>query len=163
MNKFDFQGILGSKPQLGVFLIDEPEYWFNSTNDTTLNDNYSINLKKCLDHPAFSSLLTFSNAKENHHKIVKYAISRTNWENFNQTIVDNPFEHYCYSNVDEVTNQLYLWFNKLFTENVPRITSHRSDLPPWISKPTSHLINQLNTLKRKEARKAPTPNLHKNC
>ena len=43
------------------------------------------------------------------------AISRTNWENFNQTIFDNPFEPYCYSNVDEVTNQWYLCFNKLFT------------------------------------------------
>ena len=159
--KFDFQCILGSKPQLDVFLINEPEYWLNSTIDTTLTDNYSINLKKCSDHPAFSSLLTFNNATEKHHKIVKYAISRTNWENFNQTIVDNPFEPYCYSNVDEVTNQRYLWFNKLFTENVPRTTSHRSYIPPWISKPTSHLINQLNTLKCKEARKAQPLNLQK--
>ena len=86
---------------------------------------------------------------------------RLNWENFNQTIVDNPFEPYCYSIVDEVTNQWYLWFNKLFTENVPRITSHRSYLPPWISKPTSHLINQINTLKRKQARKAQPLNLKK--
>ena len=154
--KFDFQCILGSKPQLDVFLIDEPEYWLNSTIDTTRTDNYSIKLKRCSDHPAFSSLLTFNNATEKHHKIVKYAISRTNWENFNQTIVDNPFEPYCSSKVDEVTNQWYLWFNRLFTKNVPRITSHRSYLPPWISKPTSHLINQLNTLKRKEARKAQT-------
>ena len=37
---FDFQFILGSRPQLDVFLIDEPEYWLNSTIDTTLNDNY---------------------------------------------------------------------------------------------------------------------------
>ena len=137
--KFDFQCILGSKLQLDVFLIDEPEHWLNSTIDTKLTDNYSINLRKCSDHPAFSFLLTFKNAKWKHHKIVKYAISRTDWENFNQTIVDNPFEPYCYSNVDEVTNQWYLWFNKLFTENVPRITSHRSYLPPWISKPTSQL------------------------
>ena len=88
--KFDFQCILGSKPQLDVFLIDEPECWLNSTIDTTLTDNYSINLKKCSDHPAFSSLLTFNNATEKHHKIVRNAISRINWENFNQTIADNP-------------------------------------------------------------------------
>ena len=102
-----------------------------------------------------------SNAYLKHHNIVKYAISRTNWENFHQTVVDNPFETYCYSNVDEVTNKWYLWFNKLFTETVSRITSHRSYLPPWISKPPSHLINQLNTLKRKEARKAQPLNLQK--
>ena len=159
--RFDFQCILGSQPQLHVFLIDEPVYWLNSTIDTTLTDNYSINLKKCSDNPFFSSLLTFNNATEKYHKIVKYANARTNGENFNQTIVDKSFGPYCYSNVDEVTNQWYLWFNKLFTENVPRITSQRSYLPPWISKPTSHLINQLNTLKPKEARKAQPLNLQK--
>ena len=72
--KFDFQCILCSKPQLDIFLIDEPEYWLYSTID-----NYSINLKKCSDHPAFSSLLTFNNATEKQHKIVKSAIFRTNW------------------------------------------------------------------------------------
>ena len=106
--KFDFQCILGSKPQLHVFLIDEPEFWLKSTIDITLTDNYSINLKKCSDHPAFSSLLTLNNATEKHHKIVEYAVSRNNWENLNQTIVNNPFEPYCYSNVDEVNNQWYL-------------------------------------------------------
>ena len=45
--KFDFQCILGIKLQLEVFFIDEPEYWLNSTIDTTLTDNYSINLRKC--------------------------------------------------------------------------------------------------------------------
>ena len=69
--KFDFQCILGSKPQLNVFLIDEPEYWLNSTIDTTLTNNYSINLKKCSDHPEISSLLTVNNTTEKHHKIVK--------------------------------------------------------------------------------------------
>ena len=46
-------------------------------------------------------------------------------------------------------------------QTVPRVTSQRSYLPPWISKPTSHLINQLNTLKRKQARKAQPLNLQK--
>ena len=72
--KFDFQCILCSKPLLDTFLIDEPEFWLYSTID-----NYSINLIKCSDHPAFSSLLTFNNATEKHHKIVKSAIFRTNW------------------------------------------------------------------------------------
>ena len=76
-------------------------------------------------------------------------------------MVDNSFEPYCYSNIDEITNQWYMWLNKLFTKNVPRITSHRSYLPPWILKPTSHLINQLNAPKRKVARKAQPLNLQK--
>ena len=42
--KVDFRCILGSKPQLDVLIIDESEYWLNPTIDTTLIDNYSINL-----------------------------------------------------------------------------------------------------------------------
>ena len=41
-----------------------------------------------------------------------------------------PFNPYCYSNVNELLKQWYEEFNRLFDQNVPRVTQHRSQLPP---------------------------------
>ena len=37
------------------------------------------------------------------------------------------------------------WHNR----NVPKVTSHRKNLPPWVSSSTSHQIKVISTLKHK--------------
>ena len=37
--------------------------------------------------------------------------------------------------------------------NFPRVSEHRTQLPPWITPPTSHFLKKLNTAKNKTSRK----------
>ena len=43
--------------------------------------------------------------------------------------------------------QWYKWLWKKIDKHIPRITKHRSQLPPWISNDTSNLMNKLKTRK----------------
>ena len=42
-------------------------------------------------------------------------------------------------------------------DTLPKVTKHRSELPPWVTSPTSHKMKKLETLKRK--RKTGVPNV----
>ena len=74
----------------------------------------------------------------------------------NTYIVEHPFTPYCYSNIDELVTQWYNWLQEIIDTNIPRVSYHRAQLPPWVTPPTSHQIKTLNTMKRKYERK---PNL----
>ena len=42
-------------------------------------------------------------------------------------------------------------------DTLPKVTKNRSELPPWVSSPTSHKMKKLETLKKK--RKTGVPNV----
>ena len=50
----------------------------------------------------------------------------------------------------------YQWLYEILEDFLPIITKHRSELAPWVSHGSSHLIKKLNTLQLKQQRK-PTP------
>ncbi len=64
-------------------------------------------------------------------------------------IEENPFQPYCYSNLNFLLQKWYQWLWATIDKHVPGTTKHRSKLQPWISSQTSHLMKQLGTLKRK--------------
>ena len=77
------------------------------------------------------------------------AFNRANWTIINQEFKDKLFIPYCYSNVNELLRQWYAWLWDKIKNNVPKVTSHRSTLPPWVTPGTSHKLKRVQTLKRR--------------
>ena len=71
----------------------------------------------------------------------------------NEEIIANPFEPYCYSNVDVNTNLWYEGIFQLIEKHVPIRTKNRQLLPPWTSAMTSHHMNIIKTERRKLRKK----------
>ena len=88
------------------------------------------------------------------------AFNRADWTTINQEIKDKPFIPYCYSNVNELLRQWYAWLWDQIKNNVPKVTSHRSTLPPWVTPSTSHVLKRVQTLKRRiDRQNKPTLNI----
>ena len=71
----------------------------------------------------------------------------------NEAMRSAPFDSICHTNIDKMTEELYKYFDSIIERHVPRRTFHRQQLPPWITRSTSHLIKQLGTQKRLLSRK----------
>ena len=128
----NFTDLLGYKKQLDVFLTNEPQFWINSKIETKISNNYALNNKKCSDQYAYITRYECNYDQATDRSRPKYAYKSIDWINFNCNISKNPFNPYCYSNVDELLKQWYEWFNRLFVKNVknvPILTQHRSQLP----------------------------------
>ena len=66
----------------------------------------------------------------------------------NEAIQDQPFDSFCFSNVDFHVEQWCVWIWRKIEEIVPKVTNHRSNLSPWVLNDTSHMKNVLETIKR---------------
>ena len=60
---------------------------------------------------------------------IKYAFNKADWDELNKSILQEPFQPYCYSNVDELFKQWYEWLWKKTDKHLPRITKHRYQPP----------------------------------
>ena len=143
-----FEDQIGNAKQLDVFLIDDPQYWISSAIDFNTFQNYSLNEKRCSDHLAYSNKIFHDVLVDAKKQKATYAYNRTDWEKFNESIVKQPFLPYCFSNIDELLDQWYNWFENLFNENVPKVTAHRSNLPTWVSPASSNLMKKLANTKK---------------
>ena len=143
-----FEDQIGNAKQLDVFLIDDPQYWISSAIDFNTFQNYSLNEKRCSDHLAYSNKIFHDVQVDAKKQKTTYAYNRTDWEKFNESIVKQPFLPYCFSNIDELLDQWYNWFENLFNENVPKVTAHRSNLPTWVSPASSNLMKKLANTKK---------------
>ncbi|XP_075248360.1 uncharacterized protein LOC142341320 [Convolutriloba macropyga] len=163
LNNFEthqLQQILPCKrnQSLDVCLTQSPDSIELAEVDKNLTREYSINGKRCSDHQAFRTTISIDISATNPAPKVKHAYHKVDWKEFNSHIRDHPFSPYCFSNVDELVDQWYLWIEKIIEILIPRVTQHRANLPPWISSATSHELKILGTMKRKYER-APTLNL----
>ena len=82
-----------------------------------------------------------------------FSLCNCDFDAFNKDIIANPFEPYCYSNVDVNTNLWYEWTLKLIEKHVTSRTKKRQLLPPWTSAETSHHMNKIKTRGRKIQKK----------
>ena len=78
-----------------------------------------------------------------------FSFSKANWDKINQYNNENPFNQYCYSNVDLMTELRYTWLLNIIEKHIPRKTKHRSSLAPWVTSETSKLIKIMDTMRRK--------------
>ena len=77
-----------------------------------------------------------------------------------ELIIQNPFETFCWSNIDQLVEMWYKWIRGILRETTSLGTKHRSNLPPWVTSSTSHLIKKLHTAK-KQNRKSKIEKLDK--
>ena len=84
---------------------------------------------------------------------IYYAFNKINWKERIQKLNAEPFNTYCYSNIDKIVEQWYDWLSSFKETNFPRVSEHRTQLPPWITPPTSHILKKLNTAKKRTCRK----------
>ena len=102
----------------------------------------------------FPILFTFSNQCSNWQRTspcddIEYSFCNADFDRFKELIEINPFNSYCWSNVDILVDQWYDWLAKIIKQTVPQRKKHQCMLPPWISKENSHLIKCLPTQQRK--------------
>ena len=82
--------------------------------------------------------------------IVKgYSFCNGDYRGLSTYMIQNKFDSYCLSNPNKVIELWYQWLNSAIEKFIPKRTLHRSSLPPWITKETSHLLNCLKTARKK--------------
>ena len=114
--------------------LNNPNQVINRDRKNEFNKSFNS------DHDAFTVKVEAQTDMQSETKQHKFAFSKADRKELNNYILENPFEPYCYSNIDELVKQWYTWLDDVLTKNVPKTTLHRSNLPPWIKKESSHLI-----------------------
>ena len=152
----NFQQHIASSSSLDVVLRNNPDLILDTTSDFSMTKNYSLHDRKLSDHKAIRCEISMStNAMA--FKPLKvaedldfsvFSISKANWSAVESHIRREPFNPYCYSNVNVLTSCWYKWLFKILESNVPVKTRHRRCLPPWASKESSHLIKCSETIQR---------------
>ena len=147
------------KKQLDVFLTNNPAVILNWHTYQTATNAYSIDKVSCSDHYAYSATINMEASIKEINKGESLKFTRADWTTINKKIKDKPFIPYCYSNVNELLRQWYAWLWDKIKNNVPKLTSHRSTHPPWVTPSTSHMLKRVRTLKRRiDRQNKPTLN-----
>ena len=88
-----------------------------------------------------------TNEKTELNRILSF--SKCDYVSLKENLRLNPFNPICFSNCDRMLSEWYHWLFDTMTKFTPRRSQHRSNLPPWITPATSHLMKKLNTRQRK--------------
>ena len=67
----------------------------------------------------------------------------------NNLIAQKPFQGICWSNTSVLSTKWLQWLEELIQISVPKRTAHRSQLAPWITSSTSHMLKKMNTERKK--------------
>ena len=78
-----------------------------------------------------------------------YSFCSENYGELSKYITENNIFSYCWSNPNKILELWYEWLDCALEVYIPKRTMHRSSLPPWISKETSHLIKCLKTARKR--------------
>ena len=118
------QMITGKKVQLDVILCNHPGLLTLVKIDNRLTSLYKT------DHPPYHAKLNlilendYIREKEVNERngFQEFSFSKANWDEINQYINENPFNPYCYSNVDLMTKLCYTWLLNIIEKHIPRKT-----------------------------------------
>ena len=84
-----------------------------------------------------------------------YSFNAADYDEVLKIMETSSFEPTCYSNIDNMVNEFYVYLNDNIEKCVPRRTTHRQTLPSWFTPQTSHLLKKLET-QRKLLKLKPT-------
>ena len=133
-----------NEKSLDVFLCNDDKNVYFSKEDKQIASRYHVS-----DHPAYVTTIQLNVNRWTPVKLQKvYSLKSANWESFVTATLENPFQPYCYSNVD-VLQTWYSWFHGIMEDDLKKVTKHRKSQSPWITSKTSHLENLLKTKKKK--------------
>ena len=85
--------------------------------------------------------------RDNSSEILSYC--KADYPRMEELIIQNPFETFCWSNIAHLVEMWYKWIRGIIRETTPLRTKLRSNLPPWVTSSTSHLIKKLHTAKNR--------------
>ena len=139
----------GREKQLDVLLTNKPESVINWKENRDIASTYNIEGKACSNHVEYEFLLNLQAEPCAEPGLETCAFKKTDWSAFNDNIREEPFTPYCYSNVNELLRQWYIWLWEKLRKLIPRVTSHCASLPPWVTSSTSHQLKKLKTLKKR--------------
>ena len=94
---------------LDIFLTQPPKTVEHSRIDSEIETSSSTSGKKCSDHYSFRTVFSFEFKPTRPSRKKMFAIKKVNWEQMNMYISEHPFIPYCFSNIDELVKQWYIW------------------------------------------------------
>ena len=104
---------------------------------------YYTNGRYLSDHEPFCLTLEFQLPENQNQRIVPHlSYASLDWELLHQEIMVYPLYPFCYSNVNFLLSQWCEWIFTILRRVVPRPTSHRAKLAPWVSQETSNLLKK---------------------
>ena len=120
-----------STDQTDVVLANNPDSIVNCEYDISLQNDLMQNDKSFSDHKPIITTIDLEK-EETQFAVtdIKNVFNKADWDELNKIILQEPFQPYCYSNVDELLKQRYEWLWKEIDKHISRITEHRSQLPP---------------------------------
>ena len=122
--------------------------------DSIINDTKLCgNLSRFSDHFPITINMSINSKVAEKLSTRYFSYCNCDFDALNEDIIANPFEPYCYSNLDLKTNLWYEWILKLMEKRVPIRTKNVQLLPPWTSAETSHHLNKIKTERRKFQKK----------
>ena len=77
-----------------------------------------------------------------------YSFNGADYEEILEIMENSLFEPTCYSNIDNMVNEFYVYLNDVIEKHVRRRTTHRQTLPSWFTPETSHLLKKLETQRK---------------
>ena len=63
-----------------------------------------------------------------------------------------PVLRKCWSIINAMIKERYIWMNSHLKKYAPLKTEHQSSLHPWVSRKTSHPIKKVKTVKQQQQR-----------
>ena len=78
---------------------------------------------------------------------------RADYSEVSEMIKIADFKPVCYTNINNICEVMYDFFDKVAQATIHKRTRHRQSLPPWITPSTSNLMKKLNTQRKLVANK----------
>ena len=126
---------------LEVFLYQNCQVY--SEHDENFDKIYD-----CSDHIAIRTAIELEHFDPPPAMTNFYSFGSGDYDLIVGAMKDRPFSPQCYTNVDNMYNELQDYLTDFIDTHIPKRTKYRQSLPPWITPSASHQMKMLNTQKR---------------
>ena len=107
----------------------------------------------CSDHKAISLLVECPHTKMKPTLRTFRSFGRAGYTEVSEMIKIADFKPECYTNINNMCEEMYDLFDKVSQATIPKRTRHRPSLPAWITSGSSNLMKNLNTQRKLVANK----------
>ena len=102
----------------------------------------------CSDHKAISLLVECPHTEMKPTLRTLRSFGRADYSEVSKMIKITDFKAVCYTNINNMCEEIYNFFDKVAQATIPKRTKHRQSLQPWITPSTSNLMKKLNTQRK---------------
>ena len=116
----------------------------------------------CSDHIAISLLVECPHTEMKPTLRTFRSFGRADYSEVSKMIKTADFKPVCYTNINNMCEERYDFFDEVAQLMIPKRTRHRQSLPPWITPSTSNLMKKLDTQRKLVANKPKPASYRKN-